>query len=93
MTGDTDLDMRRRRIRVRAWRRGMLEMDLILGRFADAQLEGLDAADVDAFERLLDVDDDVAFRWFTGAEPTAQDHDTPLFEKIRAFHDAQAPVD
>jgi antitoxin CptB len=30
------LDVRRRRILFRAWHRGMREMDLIMGRFADA---------------------------------------------------------
>ncbi len=32
------LDERRRRILFRAWRRGVLEMDLVMGRFADAHL-------------------------------------------------------
>ena len=39
MTGtprtSADLDPRRRRLLVRAWRRGIREMDLILGGFAD----------------------------------------------------------
>ncbi len=32
------LDVHRRRTRFRAWHRGMREMDLILGRFADASI-------------------------------------------------------
>jgi len=80
-----DLDLMRRRIRLRAWRRGMREMDLILGGFADARLASLDARELAAFEALLDADDDLAFRWFCAgaAEPP---HDTPLFAKIAAFH-------
>ena len=42
MSGSTrtsaDLDVRRRRILFRAWHRGMREMDLIMGRFADAEI-------------------------------------------------------
>jgi antitoxin CptB len=42
MTGTTrssaDLDPRRRRILVRAWRRGIREMDLVIGGFADAEI-------------------------------------------------------
>ncbi len=92
MTGDTDLDLRRRRIRIRAWRRGMREMDIILGGFVDAALDGLDAADIAALEALLDVDDDVAFRWFSGAERPPPQHDTPLFRKIAAFHAHEGPI-
>ena len=33
---DAELGVRRRRIVFRAWHRGIREMDLILGRFADA---------------------------------------------------------
>ena len=32
------------RLAMRSWRRGIKEMDLILGGFADAELAGLDAA-------------------------------------------------
>ena len=39
MTGTTrsseGLDLRRRKLLFRAWHRGMREMDLIMGRFAD----------------------------------------------------------
>ena len=80
------LDCQRRRIRVRAWRRGMREMDLILGGFVDARVETLDASELAQFEALLDADDDVAFRWFCGAEPLPPAYDTPLFKKIAAFH-------
>jgi len=38
------LDARRRRILFRAWRRGMREMDIVMGRFADARLPGMSEA-------------------------------------------------
>lgn len=45
MTGisrtSADLDPRRRRILFRAWHRGIREMDLILGQFAEAELSAL----------------------------------------------------
>ncbi len=88
----TDLDIRRRRIRIRAWRRGMREMDILLGGFVDAELENLDAAELSAFEALLDVDDATAFRWFSGAERPPAEHDTPLFRKIAAFHTHEGPI-
>lgn len=45
MSGTTrtsaDLDPRRRRTLFRAWHRGIREMDLIMGRFADAEIGDL----------------------------------------------------
>jgi len=64
------LDPRRRRILFRAWRRGVREMDLVMGQFADANLPTLSEAELDEFERLLD------------ATPAA--FDTPLFARLRA---------
>jgi antitoxin CptB len=86
------LDLQRRRIRVRAWRRGMREMDLILGGFVDARIETLDAKELAQFEALLDADDDLAFRWFCGAEEPPSEHATPLFKKIADFHADRKPL-
>src|SRR5271163_3771159 len=63
------LDERRRRILFRAWRRGVREMDLVMGRFADAHLPAMSEADLAEFERLLDVPDPQVFAWIMGGEP------------------------
>jgi len=86
------LDTRRRRIRVRAWRRGMREMDIIMGGFVDARLDALCEADVAALEALLDVPDDEAFRWISGAERVPAQYDTPLLREIAAFHAHEGPI-
>ncbi len=78
------LDPRRRRILFRAWRRGMREMDLAIGRFADANLPAMSDAEVDEFERLLDLPDPEIFSWITGEAPTPAGFDTPLFARLRA---------
>ena len=63
------LDARRRRILFRAWRRGMREMDLVMGGFADANLPAMSEAELDEFERLLDVPDPEMLAWITGEAP------------------------
>ncbi len=77
------LDARRRRILFRAWRRGMREMDLVMGHFADAELPAMSAAELDEFERLLDAPDPALLAWITGEEPTPADYDTPLLARLR----------
>ena len=76
------LDARRRRILFRAWRRGMREMDLVMGQFADAQLPTLSEAELDEFERLLDAPDPSVLAWITGEEAVPTDYDTPLFARL-----------
>ena len=78
--------MRRRRLRFRAWRRGMREVDLLLGRFADARVDGLGADDLAAFEALLDVPDPVVLSWITGEAPVPSDLDSPFLRRLIAFH-------
>jgi len=50
---------------MRAWRRGMKEMDLILGPFADSELPGLDPPALDLLERLMAENDQDLYRWIT----------------------------
>ncbi|SFK32121.1 succinate dehydrogenase assembly factor 2 [Methylocapsa palsarum] len=82
----TDLDARRRRVKFRSWHRGMLETDLLLGRFADAEIEKLSESELDDFEALLEALDRDVFAWMTGETPIPQVYDTLLFRKIVAFH-------
>ncbi len=77
------LDARRRRILFRAWRRGIREMDLVMGHFADAELPAMSAAELDEFERLLDAPDPALLAWITGEEPAPADYDTPLLARLR----------
>ncbi|MEP9353381.1 succinate dehydrogenase assembly factor 2 [Xanthobacter sp. KR7-65] len=80
------LDERRRRILFRARHRGMREMDLILGGFADAEIAGLSDAELVAFEALLEPEDQKVFSWVSGTEPVPAEFDTTLFRRICDFH-------
>ncbi|MFN3389587.1 MAG: succinate dehydrogenase assembly factor 2, partial [Allosphingosinicella sp.] len=50
-------DIRRKRIRVRAWRRGMREMDILMGGFVEERLATLGEAELTEFEALLELPD------------------------------------
>jgi antitoxin CptB len=80
-----DRETRLRRLRLRSWRRGIREMDLILGGFADAELGGLDDAALDAYERLLELPDWELYAWVTGAEAPPAAHE-PLIRRLASFH-------
>lgn len=86
------LDERRRRLLFRAWHRGMREMDLIMGRFADAELAGLDEADLAEFEELIEVPDRDLLSWITGEAAVPEAYATPLYARLKAFHHPDRPI-
>lgn len=87
MTGTTrssdGLDARRRKLLFRSWHRGMREMDLILGSFADAEIATLTDAEIDQYEQLLEIPDTVLLPQVTGEAPVSQDD--AILNRILAF--------
>jgi antitoxin CptB len=96
MTGSTrsshGLDDRRKRLLFRCWHRGTRELDLILGRFADAEIAGLGDDELSQLERLLEVPDPDFYAAVTGDRPLPDGYANVLFERIKSFramdHDA-----
>jgi antitoxin CptB len=84
MLSSAALDERRRKILFRAWRRGLREMDLVMGQFADAHLPAMSEDELDEFERLMNAPDPEVLAWITGEAPTPEEFDTPLFARLRA---------
>ena len=80
------LDARRRKLLFRSWHRGIREMDLILGGFADEAIATLNDAELDQYEHLLELQDADLLSWFTGGQSVPADFDTQLLKKIMAFH-------
>ncbi|MGB3249583.1 MAG: succinate dehydrogenase assembly factor 2 [Tabrizicola sp.] len=83
MSGETG-EARLKRLRMRSWRRGTKEMDLMLGPFADAHLAGLSEADLLTYDALLAENDQDLMAWTLGqsAPPAGL---APLLARITAF--------
>jgi antitoxin CptB len=92
MTGSTrsssGLDERRKRLLFRCWHRGTREMDLILGRFADAEIADLTGDELDQLEQLIEVPDPDLYAALTGSEPLAPEYAHGLFDRIKSFRPA-----
>ena len=76
---------RLKRVRMRSWRRGIKEMDLILGGFADARLEALEPDELDAYEAMLNENDQDLYKWVSGALPMPEAH-SKILATIADFH-------
>jgi antitoxin CptB len=96
MTGSTrssgGLDDRRKRLLFRCWHRGTREMDLILGRFADAEIANLGDDELGRLEHLIEVPDPDLYAALIGDKPLASEYASALFDRIKSFravdHDA-----
>lgn len=86
-------DTRLRRLRMRAWRRGTREMDLILGPFADTAMPGLSASDLDTFEALLEENDHDLYRWISARLTVAGRSGTMAAPGDNGLGQAAAPGD
>lgn len=85
MTLDDPLEIRRKRLLWRASRRGIKEMDLIVGGFATAHLAKLDHAALDAFERVLEIPDQDLLSYATRQQDIPPDLNSPMLEAVLAF--------
>jgi len=84
-TNDENLAARRKRVRYRAWHRGIREMDLVLGHYVDAHLEWLDDAALDRLETLMNEQDADLLKWVLGQEPAPADVDGALVDELSRF--------
>lgn len=81
-----DIEVRRRRAAWRAGHRGTKELDILVGRFAEARLADMTAQDLVRFEQFLAVTDPELQAWLLapGADPVGEFAD--LVGAIRRFH-------
>jgi antitoxin CptB len=89
MTGSTrssdGLDDRRKRLLFRCWHRGTREMDLILGRFADAAIADLTEVELGQLEQLIEVPDPDLYAALSSDVLLAPEFRTRLFDRIKSF--------
>ncbi len=88
-----NLEQRRKRLTFRAWHRGMKELDLLIGGFADRHLAELSAAQLDRFEALLDVPEPLMYRWLMGHERPPAEFADDVMDLLLNFKYLPQPLD
>ncbi len=84
----TEHEKRLKRLRIRCWRRGTKEMDLLFGQFADGALSTLSADELDAFETLMEENDQDLYLWISGASEVPVRFRSAV-QMVRQFHQIQ----
>lgn len=77
--------LRLKRLRIRCWRRGIKEMDMLFGPYADGPAAALDDEALTAFEALLDENDVDLYAWISGARPMPG-HVAVALGRVAEFH-------
>ncbi|MCA0423970.1 MAG: succinate dehydrogenase assembly factor 2, partial [Proteobacteria bacterium] len=72
MTDPNLLSPRLKRIIYRANHRGMRELDMLIGQFADRRAASFNEAEADIFEALMAVEEPDLMAWITGQQPTPE---------------------
>lgn len=82
-----DIEVRRRRAAWRAGHRGTKELDLLVGRYADARLASMSVAELAQFEDFLAASEPELQAWLLA--PVSEAAEGPFAElvaEIRSFH-------
>lgn len=83
---DAPLDALRKRLLFRTHHTGMKENDVLIGGFADRNIETLSDADVAWLEKLLLDNNDIdLYNWILGKEPIPPHLDHPLMHRLIDF--------
>ena len=66
------LDIVRKKLSIRSWRRCTKELDLILGRFSDGNIRKFEKFELDVYKELLSNDDHLIYSWLFEKEETPE---------------------
>ncbi|PYG33082.1 succinate dehydrogenase assembly factor 2 [Pelagimonas varians] len=76
-------DTRLRRLKMRSMRRGTKEMDILLMRYSAERMGELSDIELDAYEALLDENDQDIYQWISQQKPSPEEHKPTVADIIR----------
>jgi antitoxin CptB len=82
---DESRDTRVRRLIYRSRYTGTRETDILLGRFADRYLAGLEESLLDEYEALIENSDPDLYMWISGRQPVPAEWDGEIMQRLKAF--------
>ncbi|WP_205032112.1 succinate dehydrogenase assembly factor 2 [Hwanghaeella grinnelliae] len=82
---ETERVRRLKRIRFRSWHRGIKEMDILMGGFADKYLAELTDEELDAFETVMTVPDQELYAMLVRDAPHWPELDEGMMARLMAY--------
>ena len=75
----------KKRIFYRSMHRGTKEMDLLLGNFVKKYVNSLGESELCELESLLNIDDEVLYKWYLNNERTTLIPENSITKKLKEF--------
>ncbi|MDP6063153.1 MAG: succinate dehydrogenase assembly factor 2 [Acidimicrobiales bacterium] len=79
------LDVIKRKIKYRSKYRSIKEMDLLLGSFVKKYIDIFDYNELLSLYEILEKDDDVIFKWYTGKEENINIPKNKVSDTLKKF--------
>ena len=89
--GIMDRDARLKRLKFRAWHRGVREADMLVGGFFDAHHQGWSDAELDRFEALLEEQDVDILAWAMGTAAVPEHWRGDMMNRLQALDYIKLP--
>ena len=80
-----NIDNLRKKIIFRSERRGTKEMDLLLSNFVKRYVNFLNEGELYELESLLNIDDEVLYKWYLNNERTTLIPENSITKKLKEF--------
>ena len=80
-----NIDNLKKKIIYRSGHRGTKEMDLLLSNFVKKYVNSLNESELCELELLLNIDDEVLYKWYLNKEKTTSIPDNNITKKLREF--------
>ena len=81
----TNIDNLKKKILYRSEHRGTKEMDLLLSNFVKKYVNFLNENELYELERLLNMDDEVLYKWYLNKESTTLVPENSITKKLKEF--------
>ena len=75
----------RKRLIFRSWHRGIKEMDLLLGNFANVHVPSFDEAQLTAYEAVLEINDPDLYNMYLGKREPDEDQKSDVLRLFLNF--------
>jgi antitoxin CptB len=82
---ETDPEITRKRLLWRATHRGIKEMDILVGGYAQAHLAALNEAELSQFAELLEIPDQDLLSWATNQSSIPLERQSAMLEAVLRF--------
>ena len=80
-----NMDNLKKKILYRSEHRGTKEMDILLGNFVKKYVNSLNVSELLELELLLNIDDEILYKWYTNNEKTTAIPENNITKKLKKF--------